>query len=584
MRRLVDLSLALLLAATPALAQTPAPTTPPAPADGGEWETRQATTTASGTTGIWFVPTGTVLPDRKWSVSLYRTNFDDGQGFTDISSFPVTFAYGLGGRAELFGALHTINRIDRDARPLFFASTPNGVDAGTGGGIVPNAPLVLDQWSGSKLGDLWVGGKVNLLPNAPAALAVRGAVKLPIGDDGSGVSSGKTDFQLDGIISHYNPAVEVAGYGGLMVRGNPDGFELTNGLRWGIGASFPQRFAGGFKLNAELFGEQYFSDTLTAPANLVASDGSIVPVSTQIKSPTVASVGLTWQAPRGFFIGVAGSWNVSMSGRSDAQIECPPGLVCTQQAFQDTPKDDKGLQVRIGWHPGGRRQRPTPPPPPPAPPAQVTPPPAPPAPPNRPPTVTAACDPCEVEVGRTSTITANAQDPDGDPLTYQWKPAAGTVANPTTRQSPWTAPNTPGPVVITVAVSDGRGGTANAQTTINVVRPREFVFEDVHFEFDRFNIRQDALKVLDEAVAAMQADQTLRLTIEGHTCNIGTAEYNLALGERRASAVRDYLVTRGVTADRLQTVSFGEERPKHSNDREETRRLNRRAALTVRLQ
>ncbi len=53
--------------------------------------------------------------------------------------------------------------------------------------------------------------------------------------------------------------------------------------------------------------------------------------------------------------------------------------------------------------------------------------------------------------------------------------------------------------------------------------------------------------------------------IEGHTCNIGTAEYNLALGDRRASAVQDYLVSRGITADRLRTVSYGEERPKYDN-------------------
>jgi outer membrane protein OmpA-like peptidoglycan-associated protein len=198
--------------------------------------------------------------------------------------------------------------------------------------------------------------------------------------------------------------------------------------------------------------------------------------------------------------------------------------------------------------------------------------------------VTAACDPCEVEVGRTSTVSADGQDPDGDPLTYQWKTAAGTVANPTVRQSPWTAPMQPGQVPVSVTVNDGRGGTASDSVTINVVQPRAYVFEDVHFEFDRFNIRPDALLVLDEAITAMQANTALRLTLEGHTCNIGTAEYNLALGERRASAVRDYLVSRGISADRLQTVSFGEERPKHDNAREETRRLNRRAALTVRLQ
>jgi outer membrane protein OmpA-like peptidoglycan-associated protein len=84
-------------------------------------------------------------------------------------------------------------------------------------------------------------------------------------------------------------------------------------------------------------------------------------------------------------------------------------------------------------------------------------------------------------------------------------------------------------------------------------------------------------------MAALRDDPTLRIQIEGHTCNIGTAEYNLALGDRRANAVRDYLVSRGVAANRLTTISYGEERPKYDNAREETRRLNRRAALTVNL-
>ena len=200
--------------------------------------------------------------------------------------------------------------------------------------------------------------------------------------------------------------------------------------------------------------------------------------------------------------------------------------------------------------------------------------------------MTAACNPCTVEVGRTANVSATAQDPDGDALTYQWTAAAGSLTSRDRATDAWTAPNAAGPVQFTVTVNDGKGGTANATTTINVIQPtaKEFTFEDVHFDFDRFTLRPDALKVLDEAVTAMQANPTLRLTIEGHTCNIGTAEYNLALGERRAHAVRDYLTSRGIAASRLTTVSYGEERPKHDNSREETRRLNRRAALVVRLQ
>jgi outer membrane protein OmpA-like peptidoglycan-associated protein len=281
--------------------------------------------------------------------------------------------------------------------------------------------------------------------------------------------------------------------------------------------------------------------------------------------------------------------------------------VCAGESFPDTPKDDKGLQIRIGFHPGARNRsaegpsstaNTTPAPSTPATPSTAAPaappagaaaanggtPPAPTAPANRPPTVRAACDPCTVEVNKTSTVSADAQDPDGDPLTYRWTSAAGTIASPTTRQSAWTAPGQPGPVPVTVGVNDGKGGTASDSVTIQVVQPRSYTFEDVHFEFDRYTLRPDALSILDDAINAMRANPGLRLTIEGHTCNIGTAEYNLALGERRAKAVRDYLVSRGVAADRLNTVSFGEEQPKYDNSREETRRLNRRAALVVRLQ
>ncbi len=110
------------------------------------------------------------------------------------------------------------------------------------------------------------------------------------------------------------------------------------------------------------------------------------------------------------------------------------------------------------------------------------------------------------------------------------------------------------------------------------------MFEDVYFDFDRYSLRPEALRILDEAVNSLNQTKTTRLVIEGHTCNIGTAEYNLALGERRANAVYKYLVDHGVAATRLRTVTYGEERPKFDNSREETRRMNRRAAMVVRVE
>jgi len=171
-------------------------------------------------------------------------------------------------------------------------------------------------------------------------------------------------------------------------------------------------------------------------------------------------------------------------------------------------------------------------------------------------------------------------------VTYRWSAPSGSLAQPAERSTLFTAGQQEGSVPVTVTVtcpSDNK--TASDTVNIRVTRPpvRNYTFEDVYFDFDRYSLRPEATRVLDEAVTALRENATLRVEIEGHTCNIGTAEYNLALGDRRANAVREYLVSRGVTADRLRTVSYGEERPKYDNSREETRRLNRRAALVVNL-
>ena len=147
-----------------------------------------------------------------------------------------------------------------------------------------------------------------------------------------------------------------------------------------------------------------------------------------------------------------------------------------------------------------------------------------------------------------------------------------------------------GPVPVTVEVDDGKGGTATRRVTIQVVRPavKEFIFEDVHFDFDRYSLRPEATRALDEAIKALQENADLRIEIEGHTCNIGTAEYNLALGERRANAVRDYLTSRGIGADRLQRrqlrrgAAEARQRARRDAPPEPPRRAGRpSAALTI---
>lgn len=90
---------------------------------------------------------------------------------------------------------------------------------------------------------------------------------------------------------------------------------------------------------------------------------------------------------------------------------------------------------------------------------------------NHPPSVRARCEPCRVEAGALSSVAVDASDPDGDPLTYRWSAASGTLASTAARQSAWTAPMQEGAVPVTVEVRDPHGGVATDAVTIQVVGP-----------------------------------------------------------------------------------------------------------------
>ncbi|MEM7411237.1 MAG: peptidoglycan-associated lipoprotein Pal [Myxococcota bacterium] len=102
-------------------------------------------------------------------------------------------------------------------------------------------------------------------------------------------------------------------------------------------------------------------------------------------------------------------------------------------------------------------------------------------------------------------------------------------------------------------------------------------FQTVYFDFDRFDIRDDARPALRGNADAVNAADAGAVTIEGHCDERGSAEYNLALGERRANAVKRYLVDLGVPSSKLRTVSFGEDRPAVQGHDESAWRYNRRA-------
>ena len=107
------------------------------------------------------------------------------------------------------------------------------------------------------------------------------------------------------------------------------------------------------------------------------------------------------------------------------------------------------------------------------------------------------------------------------------------------------------------------------------------VGDRVYFDFDKYDIRTDAQPLLDAQAAWLKRYPAVAVRIEGNCDERGTREYNLALGARRANAVRDFLVARGVAGDRISTVSYGKEKPIDAGTGEEADAHNRNAHTAI---
>ncbi len=108
------------------------------------------------------------------------------------------------------------------------------------------------------------------------------------------------------------------------------------------------------------------------------------------------------------------------------------------------------------------------------------------------------------------------------------------------------------------------------------MEPQEYGIEDVFFAFDEYSLSDEAMSTLSAGARIMRSHDDLVYVIEGHCDERGTVEYNLALGEKRAVAVRDYLVSLGLPASQLRITSYGEERPFAFGSNESAWALNRR--------
>lgn len=137
------------------------------------------------------------------------------------------------------------------------------------------------------------------------------------------------------------------------------------------------------------------------------------------------------------------------------------------------------------------------------------------------------------------------------------------------------------------AVTGTQGSTVSTASTQQGPVPgtqadlNQTIGDRVFFDTDQYNLRPDARSTVDRWAAWLQQYPNVQVTIEGHADERGTREYNLALGDRRANSVRDYLIALGIPGSRLATISYGKERPAIPGSNDGAWQQNRRSVLVV---
>ncbi|HLK03650.1 MAG TPA: peptidoglycan-associated lipoprotein Pal [Candidatus Acidoferrum sp.] len=209
------------------------------------------------------------------------------------------------------------------------------------------------------------------------------------------------------------------------------------------------------------------------------------------------------------------------------------------------------------------------------------------APPPARPTVTLQANPTSLNKGDATTLSWSSTNA----TQLSISPEVGAVAPEGSTKV------TPGDSTTYTITASGPGGSADASVRVTVAAPPPppvkeeaapdlaglFLKEvrDAYFDLDKADLRPDAREALTKTADFLRNYPTIKVNIEGHCDERGSTEYNLALGDRRAAAVKQFLVSQGITADRLSTVSFGKEKPFCMESNESCWQQNRRGHFVM---
>jgi len=214
-------------------------------------------------------------------------------------------------------------------------------------------------------------------------------------------------------------------------------------------------------------------------------------------------------------------------------------------------------------------------------------PPAPPPPPPEQPTVTLNASPTSVNPGGSVTLSwssTNATDLDIEPGVGKVAPQGSTPVNPTTSTTyTITATGASGSATATAHVDVN---AASAPATASAAAPNMSELfsqnvQDAFFDLDKSDLREDARVALTKDAEFLRSYPQVRVSLEGHCDERGSTEYNLGLGQRRAEAAKNFLISLGISADRMETTSWGKERPFCTEHDEACWQQNRRGHFVL---
>jgi peptidoglycan-associated lipoprotein len=202
------------------------------------------------------------------------------------------------------------------------------------------------------------------------------------------------------------------------------------------------------------------------------------------------------------------------------------------------------------------------------------------------PTVTLTASPTTVNPGASVTLTwssTNATDLSIDPGVGKVAVEGSTPVTPTESTTYMITANGPGGTATATARVTVTGGGVAAPTgqPAGISELFEQNVRDAFFDFNKADIRPDARNALTKDAEFLRSYPTVHVTIEGHCDERGSTEYNLGLGQRRAQASKNYLVSLGISADRIDTVSWGKERPFCNESTEDCWQQNRRGHFVM---